>query len=92
MLSASGVAQYTQVVSELAPSNALLPLNPGRQMTIRDKSLHAYPTPGLSLSADTARGSFSDRDKSASQVHKHVKMRLFKTLFYYTGACSSDQE
>lgn len=64
---------------------------PGRQLPIRNKSLPARPIL-VSLSADIARGSFSDRDKSASQMHKHVKTRLFKTLFYYTGACSSDQE
>ena len=74
-----------------------LPLMPCSLLTRADRwpleKRASMPIPLLvSLSADIARGSFSDRDKSASQMHKHVKTRLFKTLFYYTGACSSDQE
>lgn len=57
MLSVSGMAGYTgdrstrpaPAASEPAPSSALLPLDQGRQMTIRDESLHAYPAPALCL-------------------------------------------
>lgn len=80
-----------QAVSELAP------LKPCSLLTRADRwplETRAYmPIPLLVfLSADIARGSFSDRDKGASLMHKHVKTRLLKTLFYYTGACSSDLE
>lgn len=99
MLFLSGQAGYTgdlsarqaQAVLELAASSALQSPDQGRQMTIRDNA----STPLLvllCLSADIARGSFSNRDKSASLMHKHVKTRLFKTLFYYTGAHSGDLE
>lgn len=89
--------QETKVRGQHQRHQSRLPLVPCSLLTRADRwpleTRASMPIPLLlSLSADIARGSFSDRDKSAPQMHKHVKMRLFKTLFYYTGACSSDQE
>jgi len=52
------IMRPAQAASELAPSDALLPLDQGRQMTITDESLHAYPTPGLSVCRHCQRAVF----------------------------------
>lgn len=58
----------------------------------QSQGLHAYSILGLTVCWCCQRVAFKHRDNKASQVHKHVKTRLFKTLFYYIGACNTDLE